>query len=89
MSLGITNKLSLNSRVRHYWSNVKYTDFYWLKDNGHLSEPIAYNANHDLNFNAFNLDIRLSWNFAPGSELTLYYQSLLQESKPTGRTDYL
>ncbi len=81
------NKASLSFRIRHYWSQVQYNDFYNLKDNGEL-EPVdyayneesyipidKYNKELDINYNAFTLDMTYIWNFAPGSELSLVWKN--------------
>ena len=70
-----TNKHSLNMRLRHYWSIADYRDqFYLLRYDGYL-EPTNYTANADINFNAFTIDLTYTWNFAPGSELTVMWKN--------------
>jgi len=68
-----TVKSALSLSFRHFWSKVTYDDIYYdLQDNGTLIESM-YTANHDINYNAWNLDLNYSWEFAPGSQLVLFY----------------
>ena len=70
------NKMSLTFRMRHYWSTAKYLQYYTLQTNGRLS-PSDYGTDHDVNFNAFNVDVVYFWQFAPGSELNVVWKSAL------------
>lgn len=70
------DKMSLNLSFRHYYSSVNYTDFQQLLQDGSL-EPSSYNANHDGTYNFWNIDLRYSWWFAPGSQLTLLYRNAM------------
>lgn len=71
-----TNKSSLTFRLRHYWLRAEYNKFYDLKKNGEL-RPNEYNENHNLNFNAFNIDMVFTWNFAPGSEMLIVWKNAI------------
>ena len=76
-------KHALNMRVRHYWASVNYHDYFHLKEDGNLA-PADANQSHDINFNAFNVDLSYVWRFAPGSELSLVWKSkLLKETNQT------
>ena len=81
-----TNRMSLSTRVRHAWSQVRYDDLYPLLESGVISET-SYTANgnadrEDLNFNAWSIDMVYRWNFAPGSELNIVWKNqLFQESR--------
>ena len=81
-----TNRMSLSTRVRHAWSQVRYDDLYPLLESGVISEtPYTANGNADrenLNFNAWSIDMVYRWNFAPGSELNIVWKNqLFQESR--------
>jgi hypothetical protein len=40
-----------------------------------------YYENHDINFNAFNIDLSYNWRFAPGSEMSIVWKNeLLRQS---------
>ena len=55
---------------RHYWSQANYLQYYTLNNEGHL-DPSSYWRNHNINFNAFTVDLQFVWYFAPGSELSV------------------
>jgi hypothetical protein len=40
-----------------------------------LAETNAFNKNLNGTYNAWNVDLRFSWWFAPGSQLTLLYRN--------------
>lgn len=69
------NKSSLSLRMRHYWSTVKYIDFYTLNYDGSLTLTDEYTENENINYNAFTIDLVYTWNFAPGSELLLVWKN--------------
>ena len=72
-----TNKMGINLRARHYWSDRRNKAFYNLQENGSLA---AYQGpelqNTDRNYNVFNIDLIYTWQFAPGSELSITYKNL-------------
>ena len=81
-----TNRMSLSTRVRHAWSQVRYDALYPLLETGVISEtPYTANGNadrEDLNFNAWSIDMVYRWNFAPGSELNIVWKNqLFQETR--------
>jgi len=68
-------KSSLGLSLRHYWSPVDYDDaFYQLNFDGSLSDYI-YEENADINYNIWNFDVSYSWEFAPGSQVSLLYRN--------------
>ncbi|MFD2513133.1 DUF5916 domain-containing protein [Pontibacter locisalis] len=81
------NRMSLSLRARHYWSSAKYDRFYNLALAGQL-EPDVYpqgykgrfeDRNHNINYNAFNVDVVYSWWFAPGSEISVVWKNAISE----------
>lgn len=71
-----TNKISLGFDLRHYWSRVKYEDqYYFLNEDGSLSEIDHDFQEEDINYNAFTIDMVFKWNFAPGSWLTAVWKN--------------
>ncbi len=77
------NKMGVNLRVRHFWTKVDYNEeFFFLSDAGKLeANPYNYNGEnqdgesiHDINYNAFNVDLNLNWQIAPGSFVTVNYK---------------
>jgi hypothetical protein len=71
-----STRTSLSLRVRHYWSQAKYLEFYTLNGEGHL-DPAGFIPGQDINFNAFTADLQFVWYFAPGSELSLVWKNLI------------
>lgn len=75
-----SNALSLEMNLRHYWSRVEYSGQYFLLGpEGELirSQDIAPAQN--INYNSFNLDLQLTWNFAPGSQLSLVWKNAIED----------
>ncbi|MGS0748863.1 DUF5916 domain-containing protein [Halpernia sp. GG3] len=73
----LNNKMSLSFTLRHYYTEVNYKSFGILQDNGRVSEIDNYTKNNQT-YNSWNIDLRYSWYFAPGSQLTLLYQNAVQ-----------
>lgn len=71
-----SNKMSLSFRLRHYWSAAYYTGYFALQQDGGLAK-YNYERSHDVNFNAFNVDMVYFWQFAPGSELNIVWKNAL------------
>lgn len=69
-------KSAFSLSLRHYWSPVHYNRFYLLENDGTLT-PTTHNQNHDFNFNVWNLDLGYTWEYAPGSTLTILYRNSL------------
>ncbi|MBE9468731.1 MAG: hypothetical protein IMY72_10500 [Bacteroidetes bacterium] len=89
LSYIFNNKSSLNFRLRHYWSEVIYYEFYELQETGFLTNT-TYNKNNDINYNAFNIDLVYKWQFAPGSELSVVWKnSIYKKEKNIIRNSYL
>ncbi|HAW19991.1 MAG TPA: hypothetical protein DCX14_07405 [Flavobacteriales bacterium] len=83
-----TPKTSLTLVLRHTYTDVDYRDFYILENDGYLT-PTALAGVNDLNFNAFNIDLKYSWWFAPGSELViLYRQAVAAADNTVGQSYY-
>lgn len=76
-SYTFTNELSLNVDLRHYWSRAHYVGYHALLPDGELAAT-GYtglfedgSSSHDVDFDAFTVDLWLRWTFAPGSEITM------------------
>ncbi len=83
------NRMSLSLRLRHYWAKAVYKDFLMLGEDGYIRKNTASHEfterngqdAYDINFNAFNVDLVYTWQFAPGSELTIVWKnSILSNS---------
>lgn len=68
-------KSGINTRIRHYWSKVKYKEFYTLQNDGTLLSNNSYSQNENQNVNFFNIDLVYTWQFAPGSFLNLVWKN--------------
>jgi hypothetical protein len=82
-----SNRMSLSTRIRHSWSQVRYDHFYTLPISGIL-EPISaaqapailQAGAYDVNYNAWSIDMVYRWIFAPGSEINVVWKNqLLQD----------
>lgn len=74
------NKMSLNLRVRHYWSRVEYSNYYELQKDGSLGNELAYDTygrEENYNYNAFTVDMKYRWRFAPGSEMAVVWKNAI------------
>jgi len=69
-------RMNLNIRMRHYWSLLDNTNFYDLKSDGYWNE-IAFMPNQNFNFNTFNVDMFYTWDFLPGSRVTIAWKNAL------------
>jgi len=66
--------MTLETRIRHYWSKVIYDSFYGLDDDGRLMDT-GYNEFNNFSFNSFNIDMNFRWRFAPGSDIILNWKN--------------
>lgn len=73
----VNNKMALSFSLRHYYTEVNYKSFGTLQENGEVSPINNYSVNNQT-YNSWNVDLRYSWWFAPGSQLTLLYQNAAQ-----------
>ncbi len=72
----LRSNISLNLRLRHYWVWAHYLSFYNLRPDGFLI-PSDYQANEDVDFNLFNIDLSFIWDFAPGSQLSFVWKNAI------------
>ena len=88
------NRMSLSARVRHYWSRAHYVDHHLLLESGKLGETDYDGLDedgasaHDVDFDAFTVDLLFRWNFAPGSELTLGWKDNIFTQQNTVTVNY-
>jgi len=78
------NKMSLEFRLRHYWSKVNYKSFHTLMQDGYLNNT-DYSEFNDNSFNTFNIDMVYRWRFAPGSDIFIVWKNNIfgADSDPT------
>ena len=77
-----SNKMGINLRVRHYWSDRRNKDFYTLNTAGRLDPYVGPTLqNVDRNYNVFNIDLVYIWQFSPGSELSITYKNAAETNE--------
>lgn len=78
-----TPRLNLTLRARHYWNKVNYTSFHDVDEKGSLL-PRPFINGQDENFNVFNLDAFITWDFRLGSRLVIGYKNWLGDDEMVG-----
>lgn len=68
-------KMGIKTDIRHYWSEVRYKQFFTLLENGDIQPNNSFTGNVDQNFNAFNVDAVYTWEFAPGSFINIVWKN--------------
>jgi len=76
------NDMSLTLNARHYWITGEYRNYLYLEADGDVTDkPDFFNSNphaYNFNYNVFNIDLVYSWQFAPGSFMTLVYKNAIE-----------
>ena len=80
-------QISLSLAFRHYYSEVEYDRFYNLQQDGGL-EPVNLENTFDTTYNTWNVDLRFSWWFAPGSQVTVLYRNAIESYVNTSNQDF-
>ena len=80
-------KMGLSFRMRHYWSEAIYQQFYDLSDQGTFLGS-DYQANENRNYNAFNVDMIYRYTFAPASEISVVWKNSVVSDQAEMRGDY-
>jgi hypothetical protein len=88
------DKMSLTTRVRHYWDRVIYSSFGWLNEAGY-QDAISLSPTEasddplfDRNINQFNIDMVYTWRFAPGSDIVFVWKNAISGSDNNFNDDY-
>lgn len=85
-----TNDLSLNVNLRHYWSRVEYDgSYYFLRPDGTLDLIDEDLQIPDINYNAFTIDLLITWHFAPGSQMTLAWKNVIDHRQALMHDGYV
>ena len=84
----LNNKMALSLVFRHYFSDVTYKQFYTLNQDGNLTDYNNFTNNLNGTYNSWNVDIRYSWWFAPGSQLTLLYRNAVSNYQDISRQSF-
>lgn len=84
----LSTKALIELSVRHLWSPVTYdSNFSSLLSNGKLIDN-TYQNNHNINYNSWNANLSLSWEFAPGSQLVTQYRSSILASDSSSELSF-
>lgn len=83
------SRMGLNTRIRHYWSKVEYSEFFTLLDDGTLEQDPGYSKNRNINDNYFNIDMVYTWQFGPGSFLNIVWKNAVYTSYDQVERNYL
>lgn len=75
MKFNFNKKMGLATDVRHYWSEVKYKEFFDLLANGKLQTNNSFTGNVHQNYNTFNMETAFTWEFAPGSFMYIVWKN--------------
>jgi len=80
-------RASFTLRARHYWTRLTYTNTYFLNDDGSRAD-VPFVDGYDRNFNAVNLDAVFTWQFAPGSFMTVAWKNAAFQTDGESRFNY-
>lgn len=72
------NTMALNLAFRQYYTDVTYNKFFTLENKGDLTPDLTYDKSHNATYNSWNIDLRYTWWFAPGSQLTFLYRNSIE-----------
>ncbi|HNP49258.1 MAG TPA: DUF5916 domain-containing protein [Bacteroidia bacterium] len=72
------NDMALTLNARHYWTTGRYRKYVYLTPEGDFLDSPDYSLNNDFNYNVFNVDFVYSWQFAPGSNLSIVYKNAIE-----------
>lgn len=76
------NDMYVTVAARHYWLTGKYRRYFYLQDDGSVSDKPDSGNENDFSYNAFNIDFIYSWRFAPGSIMTIAYKNAIEYEGP-------
>jgi hypothetical protein len=80
------NDMALTLNARHYWTTGYYRKYLDLLADGDYTDNYTYSYNNNFNYNVFNIDFVYSWQFAPGSNLSIVYKNAIETQ--TDRVNY-
>ncbi len=89
-----TKNMSLNFRVRHYWTKLDYNSFHLLGEDGYFyntpytGKDSNNNSLHNGSYNIFNIDLVYRWRFAPGSDLFFVWKNAIANQSPDIEQNY-
>jgi len=87
LNYSLNPNMSINVRVRHYWSKVAHLDFVELMSDGSF-DTSDYNSDKNLSFNSFTTDAVFRWRFAAGSDLFVVWKNNITGVHQEGEVNY-
>jgi hypothetical protein len=81
-------KMNISLKLRHYWSQLIYKNYYHLENDGSLLQTDTFSQNLDENYNIFTTDFLYTWEFLPGSFLNVIWKNNIQQSDTAIDDDY-
>ena len=82
------NKSSVSLRARYFRSTVDYDKYFILNEDGYFSDAPSDFSSDNINFNAFNIDMAYSLEFAPGSFISLVWKNEIYASNSNSDDDF-
>ncbi len=82
------DKMNINTRIRYYWIEVNYNEFFTLQTNGKLAKNTTFNQDVNQNYNVFNIDAVYTWQFAPGSFINIVWKNFAEDFNRTTGDSY-
>jgi len=82
------NRMDLSLRMRHYWSEADYQEFYTLGEEGDLLDS-DYDGNENRNYNTFNVDMVYTYAFAPASEISIVWKNNIVRDEDVLQDGYI
>ncbi|NLJ06123.1 MAG: carbohydrate binding family 9 domain-containing protein [Sphingobacteriales bacterium] len=87
LSYIFSKNASFTLKARHYHSSADYQKFFFLNQDGSLTE-ITYPYNRNLSFDALTVDAAFTWQFAPGSEMSVVWKNAVFSQGETIEPSY-
>jgi hypothetical protein len=86
-SLMFNSRMSLDFRLRHYWVTAAYLSNFRLQNDGNVV-PVYYDKNQNVNYNLLNIVLTYTWNFAPGSQLSIVWKNAVTKQTNLIENDF-
>lgn len=84
----VKNDMSLSLVGRHYWYTGEYKDYYTLLSDGGIALNNSYQRDKNFSYNVFFIDFVYSWQFAPGSTLSIVYKNAIESDAALTEMNY-
>jgi hypothetical protein len=73
-----TPRMNITFRARHFWNRIVNTNLYNVSSDGNWTERNdLVRSDHNVNYNAFNLDVFYTWDFRLGSRIIVGWKNWL------------